>query len=88
MQVVITFFKFDNLIDRKCTKKYYTIQSLKGRNFMNNFDEIKIVPSVLEIKACATDGAIVTPEELQLDEGKSIAELLEDEEKKENDQQQ
>ena len=43
---------------------------------MSNFDDIKIVPSVLVVKACATDDAIVSEEELQLDEGKSIAELL------------
>jgi hypothetical protein len=53
---------------------------------MSNFDDIKIVPSVLVVKACATEDAIVTDEELQLDEGKSIAELLQDEEKEKIDQ--
>lgn len=84
MQAEWLIFILIIFIDRKCTKKYYTIQSLYGRKLMSNFDEIKIVPSILEVKACATDGAIVTPEELQLEEGKSIAELLQDEEKKED----
>lgn len=53
---------------------------------MSHFDDIKIVPSVLVVKACATQDAIVTEEELQLEEGKSIAELLQDEKKEKTDQ--
>jgi|LakMenEpi03Aug12_release.lakeMendotaPanAssembly.Ray.scaffolds.fasta_scaffold454055_2 hypothetical protein len=53
---------------------------------MSNFDDIKIVPSVLDVKAFATEDGIVTQEELQLEEGKSIAELLQDEEKKKSEQ--
>ena len=48
---------------------------------MVNNDNIKLVPSVLVVKACESEGAIVTNEELQLQEGKSIAELIQDEEK-------
>lgn len=53
---------------------------------MSHFDDIKIVPSVLVVKAYATQDAIVTEEELQLEEGKSIAELLQDEKKEKTDQ--
>jgi hypothetical protein len=53
---------------------------------MSNFDDIKIVPSVLVVKACATEDAVVSEQELQLEEGKSIAELLQDEEKEKGDQ--
>ena len=53
---------------------------------MSNFDNINIVPSVLVVKACANEDAVVSEEELQLQEGKSIAELLQDEEKEKIDQ--
>lgn len=53
----------------------------KVSNNMVNNDNIKLVPSVLVVKACESEGAIVTNEELQLQEGKSIAELIQDEEK-------
>lgn len=44
-------------------------------------NNIKLVPSVLVVKASENTEAIVSDEELQLTEGKSISELIQDEEK-------
>ena len=54
------------------------------RNFMSEFDNI--IPSVLSVKAA--EGVEVSEAELNLTEGKSISELLEDEEKTKEDQNQ
>jgi hypothetical protein len=53
------------------------------RNFMSEFDNI--IPSVLNVKA-AEGVEILSEDELTLTEGKSIAQLLEDEEKTEKEQ--
>jgi len=51
---------------------------------MSEFDNI--IPSVLSVKAA--EGVEVSEAELNLTEGKSISELLEDEEKTKEDQNQ
>ena len=52
---------------------------------MVNNTNIKLVPSVLVVKASENTDAIVSDEELQLEAGKSISELIQDEEKETKD---